>query len=302
MNRIFAFLFSLFILSFCGFSYSQITPQNMDKFKIMEDSLVTTADSMYEAFIPDTRIDYAERFVKQLVRALKIPNSYNYPFDSLGKIINIIPSDDGAFRIFNWEITPSKINKRYYGALQMPSEKLKLIPFFDYTEQIGKGVEDSILTNGKWYGGIIYRIMSLEWQGKKMYNLFSFNSSSPISNKKVIDPMLLDERGVRFGAPIFGVASTNFPRQRVNRFVIEYNKKVQATMNWDNEKKVVIFDKLVSQVNDPHRKYTYVPSGQYDALKWDNETWNYIRDIIPITILKDGEAPSDPSTPTTQDR
>ena len=57
---------------------------------------------------------------------------------------------------------------------------------------------------------------------------------------------------------------------------------------------MIIFDKLVSQINDPNRKYTFAPTGQYDGLRWENERWNYVSDLIPVTILKDGEAPEDP--------
>ncbi len=133
--------------------------------------------------------------------------------------------------------------------------------------------------------------MSHEVNGHAVYTLFGLNASSPLSNRKVLDPMTIDEHGVTFGAPIFGVASENFPKQRINRFVLEYKKGVQASMNWDEEKKVIIFDKLVSQGNDPRRKYTYAPSGQYDGFRWNNEMWNYLTDLIPVTILKDGEAP-----------
>ncbi len=104
--------------------------------------------------------------------------------------------------------------------------------------------------------------------------------------------MTIDERGVTFGAPIFGISSENFPGRRVNRFVLEYKKEVHVGMNWDEERKVIIFDNLVSQVNDPNRKYTYVPSGQYDGLRWDNEMWNYVQDLVPVAILKDGQAPT----------
>lgn len=290
---------ALILLLFSGSkAFSQeVEPQNMEKFHIMEDSLLVTADSMYNAFIPDTRIGYSERFVGQLVRSLKIPGSYYYTFDTLKKIINIIYSDDNAFRIFNWEITPSEVTKRYYGAIQMPSEKLKLYGLIDYSAELGKGAEDSILTNHKWYGALYYRIISNEVNGQKVYTLFGYNASSSISNKKVMDPLVFNISGARFGAPIFAVASQNFPRQRINRFILEYKKDVHVGMNWDEERKAVIFDKLVSQINDPRRKYTYVPSGQYDGFKWTDDSWNYIQDIIPVTILKDGEAPSEPVTP-----
>ena len=268
-----------------------ITPQDMDKFHIMEDSMAITSDSMYEAFLPDTHVFYSERFARQLVRALKIPNSYLYPFDKLKDKINIIYADDNSFRIFNWGILPTPATKLYYAAIQQPGEKLKLIGLHDYSEQLGKGTEDSILTNGKWFGCIYYRIMSGMVEGRKVYTLFGLNAGSPISNKKVLDPLILDEHGVTFGAPIFGVASENIPQRRINRFILEYKKDVQVSMNWNEERHVIIFDKLVSQVNDPHRKYTYVPSGQYDGFRWQNEMWNYMRDLIPVTILKDGEQP-----------
>jgi hypothetical protein len=284
----------VFIMMSAGRTFSQtIAPQDLEKLHIMEDSMMVTADSMYEAFLPDTHIGYSERFVRQLIRALKISNSWLYPFDKVREKINIIAADDNSFRIFNWEVTPGNTSKRYYGAIQLPGENLKLIGLNDYSEQTGKGAEDSILTGGKWFGALYYRIMSNMSQGQKVYTLFGFNAASAMSNRKVLDVMIINNGKVSFGAPIFGVASRNFPRQRINRFILEYKKDVQVSMNWNDERKMIVFDKLVSQVNDPHRRYTYVPSGQYDGFMWDNETWNYMKDIIPITILKDGEAPSD---------
>lgn len=272
-----------------------ISPHDLERLHKMEDSLVITADSMFDAFIPDMRIGYSERFVRQLVRALKITDSYLYPFDTLGKVINIINADDNSFRIFNWGIVPNNISKRYYGAIQLPQHQLKLIGLNDYSEQLEHGEEDSVLTGGKWFGALYYRIVSREVHGKKIYTLFGLNSGNPLSNRKILDPMSFDPGGnsVTFGAAIFGVVSRNFPQQRVNRFVLEYKKNVTAMMNWDEERKVIVFDKLVSQVNDPGRRYTYVPSGQYDGFEWADDTWRYVRDLIPIQVLKDGEAPSD---------
>ncbi len=291
MCRVFlAFVFAL--LASSGPSFSQeITPPDMDKFHIMEDSMVKSSDSMYDAYIPDDRVGYSERFAKQLVRALKIPNSFLYPFDKIKNKINIIYADDNSFRMFNWAIVPSLGTKRYYGAIQMPSEKLKLYGLHDYTEELGKGAEDSVLTNGKWFGAIYYRIMSNMVEGRKIYTLFGLNSSGPASNRKVLDPLIIDEHGVTMGAPIFGVASENFPQRRVNRFILEYKKQSQVSMNWDPERQAIVFDKLVSQMNDPHRKYTFVPSGEYDGFRWGNDMWNYVRGLMKVQVLKDGEQP-----------
>lgn len=269
-----------------------ISGENLERFHIMEDSMLVTIDSAYNAFIADTRYDYCERFVKQLVRTLKIEKSYLYPFDKLKEKINITVPDDNAFRIFNWDIAPTEVSRRYYGAIQMNAPQLKLFPLIDYSDEMKKGTEDSVLTGGKWLGALYYRIIKHEVDGRKVYTMFGVNSGNPISNKKFMDPMLLTTDGPVFGAQIFNVKASGAPNRYVNRFVMEYKKEVQAGLNWNEERQMVIFDKLVSQVNDPNRKYTYVPSGAYDGFKWEQDHWAYQPDIIPIQNLKDGEAPS----------
>jgi hypothetical protein len=257
----------------------------------MEDSLSTTADSMYNAFLPDTRIAYSERFARQLVRALRVPNSFAYAFPKVINRVNIVTSPDGAFRVFNWDISPTDEMRRYYGAIQLPSEQLKLYGLVDYSAELGKGAEDSILTGGKWFGCNYYRILPEEVDGKKVYTMFGLNASARLSNRKILEPMTLTDKGPVFGAPIFNVRSEAHPDQRVNRFILEYKKDVQVGMNWDAEHGNIYFDNLVSQVNDPARKYTYVPSGQIDGFRWDGHSWNYIQDIVTIVPRKDGEAP-----------
>jgi len=291
LKRYFVIVVYVLALMAGGRAFGQISPQDMDKFQIMEDSMLVTIDSMYNAFIPDTHTFYCERFVKQLVRTLKIPNSFYYPFDKFKDKVNIMYPDDRSFRLFNWAIIPTLISERYYGAIQLPQAQLKLYPLFDCSEELGKGAEDSILSGGKWYGAIYYRIITHDVDGKNGYTLFGYNGSSPISNKKVLDVLMLADNGVTFGAPIFAVASESNPQQRINRFILEYKKGVQVSMNLDTEKQMIYFDKLVSQYNDPGRKYTYVPSGEYDGFKWYDKQWNYVRDLIPVQILKDGDAP-----------
>ncbi len=285
-----------FALAVCSGLFTVSYAQNLsgpDKKQLakIEDSLVVVADSMYNAFIPDERPVYCEKFVKQLLRALSTPNSYQYGFPALSKRINIIAPPDNSFRIFNWLVVGADNRIRYYGAIQQPSEELKLHPLIDYTRELGKFAEDSVLTNSKWYGALYYRIVPTEVKGTKYYNLFGLNSSGLVSNKKVIDPMRLTEDGVVFGAPVFNVSSEH-TQGRINRFIIEYKKEVQASLNWDEDKKMIYFDKLISQVNDPNRKYTYVPSGQYDGFRWDYGQWNYVQDLIPVQNFKDGEAPA----------
>ena len=295
LKNAWALLAFAFVLLAGGRSWAQerITPHDLEKMQIMEDSMLVTVDSMYEAFLPDSHIGYSERFIRQLVKTLKIPNSYQYPFNKLKERINIMYADDQAFRIFNWDVDMSDIFKRYYGAIQLPSENLKLYGLTDCSQQILKGAEDSTFTGGKWYGAMYYRIMATEVGGHKMYTMFGYSSASPLSNKKILDPLIITDNSITFGAPVFGIGSKNFPRQPIKRFILEYKKGVHVSMNWDKEHNVIVFDNLSSQINDPNRKYTYVPSGQYDGFRWDNGMWNYLHDLIPINPVQDGETPED---------
>lgn len=268
----------------------------------IEDSLFILTDSIYYAPIPDTRVYYNDKFVKQLVRALKMPSSYNYPFKKLKDRINLIYSDDKSFRMFNWVIAaPNENNRRYYGAIQMPGDKLKLYGLVDYSNELTRSPEDSVLTGGKWFGALYYRIMANEVDGQVVYTLFGVNESNPISKRKVLDALVITEAGPRFGAQVFGLNSQK-TNQPIQRFVLEYKKNVQVSLNWDEERKAIYYDRLVSEQNDPNRKYTFVPSGQYDGFRWQGEKWVHQKDLIPVLELKNGEAPSGaPRTPETKE-
>ena len=282
----------LFFITIEKGSAQEITPEGLKTLHLMEDSLVRTTDSMYNAFIPDTRFFYHYQFLRQLKKALIVPNSYLYPFSTLEKKVNILYPEDKSFRIFNWEIAPTEQTRHYSGAIQLPSVDMKVFPLIDYASELGKFAEDSIVTTPKWYGCLYYRIVEKDnGEGGKAYTLLGLNAASAISNKKIMEPLTITDKGAIFGAPIFNVPSEINSKRQVSRFIIEYKKDVQASMNYDLELNAVFFDKLVSQINDPMRKYTYVPSGQYDGFRWENNHWNYVQDLIPIQILKNDESP-----------
>jgi hypothetical protein len=274
-----------------SFAQGSLTKENQVVLTAMEDSLVIAADSMYSAAFPEERLLRSERFARQLVRALKVENSWSYSFSKLGGKINIIYPEDKSFRIFNWAVAPADATRRYYGAIQLPAAQLKLYGLVDHSADLGKGVADSVLTGGRWMGCLYYRIIDKVVDGRKIYTLFGLNATNAQSNRKLLDALEITPTGPVFGAQIFGVRSETTPSQRVNRFILEYKKDVNISMNWDNDLNAIMFDRLVSQTNDPSRKYTFVPSGQYDGFRWTGTQWQMTQDLIPLLQLKDGEAP-----------
>jgi hypothetical protein len=287
------FPFLIGILSISRSSFAQ-SGKNVD-FELlhkMEDSLVQSADSMFYTMIPDFRTEYCEQFVKQLIRTLKINGSYYYPFDSLVKKVNIIYPEDKSFRIFNWAIAYSDVRLRYYAAIQMKGEELNLTPLYDNSDLLAKTDEDKVFGPKEWIGGLIYNIITKRVDNENVYCLLGINDGNPISTKKFIDPLIFTDKGPRFGAPIFAIGSDKNPNQGVNRFILEYKKGVSIGMNWDEEHNAILFDDIASQINDPNRKYTYIPTGQYNGLRWSRGKWKFVNNLIPVLELKDGEAPS----------
>ncbi len=281
-------LLPLFFLILAAPVHAALTPEAAAQLRVYEDSLRTTADSMYYAPIPDTRAGYALQFVRQLKGALAIPGSYEYPFDSLGQTISILSPDDRAFRIFNWAIPTGEVTRRYYGAIQRPGDALRLSGLVDVSPLLGKGAEDTVLSGGRWFGALYYRIHTATWNDEKIYTLFGLNNAAPATNRKVLDVLRLTPEGPQFGAPVFGIRSRQ-TKDRVRRFILEYRRDVQASLNWNPDLGAIYFDRLAPEGGDEGRKYTYVPTGEVDGFRWTGEEWKFVRDLIPITILRDGE-------------
>ncbi|MFT4061909.1 MAG: hypothetical protein QM642_06090 [Edaphocola sp.] len=283
----------VFLCQLSAASAFVLKKEQLGRLKMLEDSMVVMADSMAHCFLPDSRIDYCVRFTKHLKQALEIPGSIDYPFARLDSFVHIVVPEDKSFRIFNWLIKPSETVRRYYGAIQVRSEEPVFFPLKDRSEQLEKS-ETATLANDQWYGCELYKIMQQEVDGQKMYLLFGFNSNGATSNKKILDVLYFDNGKPFFGAPIFEVPDARGQRlQSQSRFVLEYKKTAQIYLNYDAERKMIIYNRLISEVTDPNRKNTYIPTGQLDGLRYENGRFIYVKDAVPILKLRDGQAPID---------
>lgn len=286
-------IFSCLSLPFVSTAQKSLDEANRQAIQKIEDSLLVTADSMYHVTFPEQRLHYAADFARQLVRALKVSGSWQFKFERLDDKINVLESPDKKWRIFNWEIDPGNETRRYYAAIQLAGDELKLYGLSDISTAMNqRGLEDSIFEQGRWLGALYYRIMPQTLpDGSTIYTLFGMNSAKLASNIKLLEAMRLTENGPVFGAAIFGRGSESSPGKPVQRFILEYKKDAQVALNWSDEMNAIYFDHLESTVNDPNRKYTYVPEGQIDGFRWNGDSWRFIKDLIPAQDLMDGQAP-----------
>ena len=291
--RYYLFL-TILLFSFAPFisNGQTLTEENKNLIAQNEDQLVLIADSMLNMPIPDDRLEYGFQFAKLLKETLEIEGSIKFPFTKLAKTIHLIQPDDQSFRLFNWLVAPSDYIRRYYGIIQLKSGAL--IPLMNYAERFEGNLLTSTLDAKHWYGCEYYNIKEVSIGKQKYYTLFGINKDGNFSNKKILDVLSIQDNNAVFGAPIFVVPNENGTRmQTQTRAIWEYSKKAVFTLNYNEEWKMILLDRLRSEINNPLRKDTYIPMGQTDGFRWEKDRWVFMDEAIPILKLQDGGAPLD---------
>lgn len=251
--------------------------------KQYEDSLKLHADSMINAQSPGKRFLSDSLFVRTLVRALRTPNSFQYPFDSLQTVSHLY-APDSSFRIFTWQLKKDEYFYYQKGAIQMRTDNgsLKLYPLFDASMFTGKPT-DSVRSRNNWIGAIYYKIIQNSWQGKQYYTLLGFDGFTVGSNRKWMEVLSFDERTGEpvFGGPFFKVKHDTASKEQVlHRYVIEYKKEASTSFNYNDEMKMVIVDHLISESQEPHRPETYIPDGDFEGFQWKQGGWVHVPKVF----------------------
>jgi len=269
-----------------------LTKTNYQKLKRSEDTLKQFAGSMIRDMEANKRFESDSNFIRNLVRLLKTPHSFYYPFDSL-ETVSRIYAPDSTFRIFSWQFTRDENNFRQRGAIQMRTDDgtLKLFPLIDMSD-FTKAPQDSIRTSQNWIGSIYYGMIMKTYNKKNYYTLLGYDDNNMRSTKKWIEVLSFDEVGRPvFGGPFFSIKTDSLrPAKLFPRFGMEYKKVGRARLNYDQELDMIVFDHLISEDNQPDKPFTMVPDGDYEGFKWTNGRWVHVNKVFDFK-LKDGEAP-----------
>jgi hypothetical protein len=259
--------------------------------KKKEDSLAQLGKQIVEPEDAAVRFRADSQFTRILVRSLRVPNSFYFPFDSLVTISRLY-APDSAFRIFTWQVSRDADLHRRHGAIQMKTAdgSLKLFPLIDRSIII-QNQEDTITNHEWWIGAIYYKIVVKKHNNKNYYTLLGYDENSIRSTKKRIEVLSFDTKG----NPVFGGQFFSFDQDTIrkpvqSRFNIEYKKNGNARIVYDDELDMLIYDHLISESNEPAKKYTYIPDGDYEGFKWINGKWQHIEKVFNQK-LEDGQAP-----------
>jgi len=281
----------LIIFFFYSVSFSQkISVNDLKLLRKKEDSLKSVALEIIQGRTAADRFKADSHFTKMFVRALRIPHSFNYPFDSLITISKLHSQDD-SFKIFTWQMVINDHVVRQHGAIQMKTKdgSLSLFPLIDKSDVI-ENPADTIGNNLGWIGAVYYRLIEKQVFGKSYYTLLGYDENNLNSNKKIVEVLTFND-----GKPLFGGSYFSFPDNATagksgSRFILEYKKNASPRLTFDEDRDMIIYEHLISETGEPKKKYTYIPDGDYEGLQWRNGKWVHINKVY-TQKLEDGGAP-----------
>jgi len=71
---------------------------------------------------------------------------------------------------------------------------------------------------------------------------------------------------------------------------MEYKKNAGARLTYDEEMDIIVFEHLESESNEPNKKWTYIPDGDYEGFKWKNGKWIHITKVF-TQVTPEGNEP-----------
>jgi hypothetical protein len=265
----------LFFAVLPGLSFSQHSNESSDEKRLenFEDSLKTLGKHFVNDSTETDRNNANYGFIKMLVGALRVPNSFLYPFDSV-KTVSIVNSPDNRFRIFSWPIQEDDGSYRFYGTIQLTTGgSLVMYPLNDYTPFI-KNAEDTAMDNKKWFGAEYYQIIPVYSPGL-YYVLLGWKGNNVRTTKKVIDVLSFKDNKPVFGYPAF--YGNGKMRKRV---VFEYTRQASMFLRFVPDDDMIVFDHLSPP--DPKQKNQvemYGPDLTYDGYKLKDGKWVYVENL-----------------------
>jgi hypothetical protein len=270
----------------------KLSPAQQQDFQKREDSLKGYAYNIVNAETASQRFQADSQFIRSLVRSLRQPQSFYFPFDSL-QTISRLYAPDSSFRIFTWQFKKDDYLYLQEGAIQVnqPDGSLKLFPLFDVSMFTARPL-DSVRTNRNWIGAIYYRMILKTWQGRKYYTLLGFDDYSVSSNKKWMEVLTFNSEGQpQFGGPYFSFQQDSIRKPTQYRYSIEYKKEAATRFNYDPEMDMVVYDHLVPEGDEPKKMDTYIPDGDFEAFQWKDGRWMHVGKSLFAFKLKDGQFP-----------
>lgn len=214
------------------------------------------------------------KFISILTKALKTPNSFDYPFDKLITISRLSPLDN-TFRIFNWNLPKQDGTYEYFCIIQAFSKRFEKYQIFNLNDQSTTitNPQNASLTSQDWYGAHYFELIGIKNRRNKYYTLLGWDGNDLLSTKKIIDILYFGAAG----EPKFGKQVLETEEGFRNRIIFEYNAQAVMSIKFYKKKRTLVFDHISPAKQSLKGIGAYQgPDGSYDALKFKRGKWQLI--------------------------
>jgi hypothetical protein len=149
---------------------------------------------------------------------------------------------------------------------------------------------DTIGNNKGWIGALYYRIIETKSGNQNYYTLLGFDENNIRSNRKIIEVLTFFNDEPEFGGRYFSFDNDTVKQKTTSRYIMEYKKSTGARLTYDENLGMIIFEHLESESNEPKKKWTLIPDGDYEGFKWANGKWVHIEKVF-TQITPEGNEP-----------
>lgn len=284
------FVFTCLIVSALCLQAQPFSAEQRRALTRSEDSLKRTAAKIVLGKSFPDRLTADSLFTRQLVRALRTPHSFYFPFDSIQQVSRLY-APDSSFRIFTWQLQVSENMVRQHGAIQMRTYdgSLQLYPLIDKSD-VTINQDDTIGNHRGWIGAIYYKIIQKRSSNVNYYTLLGYDENNIRSNKKIIEVLSFVNDEPQFGGRFFSFENDKEFKSSRSRYIMEFKKDAGARLTFDPELDMIVMEHLVSETNEPNKKWTYIPDGDYEGFRWKNGKWIHVEKIFD-QVTPEGQAP-----------
>lgn len=222
------------------------------------------------------KLETSEDIKELFGRALKYPESFAYPFDSLDYAGRAV-SSDSLVSVYTWNIPLGSSNNYYGGLVQHRKDTLAApdIYFLRHEPYNGEDFENTSLTDSLWYGALYYQIVPVDTGDRRLYTVIGLDLNDFYTNRKIIDLLFLEDGEVKFGAPLFEKKG-----ELQKRVVYEYSSRVVMHLRYHGDINKIVCDHLSPPDERYRGQYRYYgPDLSYDGFVFEEGVWKHLTEI-----------------------
>ena len=253
----------------------QFNVKSQSDYKAIENDL----NHLFKSFFAQTPTNHPDTVNKKIRERFgdffSLDSSFYHSFENVDYVNNLI-SDDKKLSVITYPTTTEAGVYSFCGYIRIKSDTgIHTYSLTDMSDSLDKP-ENMTLPPAKWYGAFYYEILTNTTDKNTFYTLLGWDGNTPLSNKKVIDILTLNQQN----EPVFGKPVISHKEGRKHRLIFEFNEQATMTLRYDKRKDMIIFDHLSPSKPQYKGNYKYYgPDFTQDGLKFENGVWRLISDV-----------------------